>query len=326
MRSRWSLLVAIIVGTLGAHAAVATVVTDGPCKYYSDASEAIRPLPPDRPGVSCVLDAVVHSGFHHSSCTSADDRRHKNASAITTYVRCYDSSAGPARCLDTYIRERDVCTTGNAHPYPVILCIGPCSQGAEMRQRYFEALAVATLPSGYPFLTDVQIPAGRAIFDLFAALDGIQDQILAEGGPELAAKQAMVDLATLALYVADDSFHEGDEETGAAALLSATTLVDLLTDFIPGVSTAKDIVSLLTGFNPITGAELSDVDRALILGTLLLPGVVAGGGKALAKIGRTLGRLRSEERALGRTADALFHTLERSDSKLGRLVSDLPCP
>ena len=67
--------------------------------------------------------------------------------------------------------------------------------------------------------------------------------------------------------------------------ISDLETLDIVLDFVPVVGTAKDIISLATGINPITNEKLSDFDKAVIASGLLLPSVLSGTAKNIIKNG-----------------------------------------
>jgi hypothetical protein len=86
-----------------------------------------------------------------------------------------------------------------------------------------------------------------------------------------------------------------EEEMDVEAV--AEVVVDLATDFIPGISNVKDAIIALTGVNPVTGEKVGWFGRVFSalfaipgIGNLLKYGV-KGVGKALVWLGRRLGPL-----------------------------------
>lgn len=86
------------------------------------------------------------------------------------------------------------------------------------------------------------------------------------------------------------------EESSGGVL---TTLADIATDFIPGVSNVKDAYTALTGVNPVTGEKVGVLGR-IAAGIFAIPGLgnvakyVGKGGKlvvkGIAKAGRAVGK------------------------------------
>lgn len=67
--------------------------------------------------------------------------------------------------------------------------------------------------------------------------------------------------------------------------ISDLETLDIVLDFVPVVGTAKDIISLATGTNPITNEELSDFEWVVTASGLLLPAVLGGTAKNIIKNG-----------------------------------------
>lgn len=67
--------------------------------------------------------------------------------------------------------------------------------------------------------------------------------------------------------------------------ISDLETLDIVLDFVPVVGTAKDIISLVTGTNPITNEKLSDFEWVVTASGLLLPPVLGGTAKNIIKNG-----------------------------------------
>ncbi|QRK12844.1 hypothetical protein JQX13_24110 [Archangium violaceum] len=204
LNSRAGLLV------LAAAALLAPGWAEASCKYYDNASAAVSPLPPTDSFVSCQLDAITHGRFHVTACRpdNAPPGVDMNASALRSWLRCYDMRDNPPRCLGTYYRSSSQCINGK--PYPsgigaVTLCREACSEGEWARQTYFVPGNPSQLPPGYPFVSAVDTIPGKAILDLYQYLNQAHDTVVQENGENLPTQLAVLDLATLSLFVADDS-------------------------------------------------------------------------------------------------------------------------
>ncbi|QRK12845.1 hypothetical protein JQX13_24115 [Archangium violaceum] len=67
---------------------------------------------------------------------------------------------------------------------------------------------------------------------------------------------------------------------------------------------------------------MSDVERAVILGGLLLPSAIAGAGKGAARLSKALLRMENSLPAAASFANSLRGVIGRSDDALKKLASD----
>lgn len=66
-------------------------------------------------------------------------------------------------------------------------------------------------------------------------------------------------------------------------LNNSLSILDTALDFVPGVSFVKDVASIVTGTNPLTGEEFTETERAILLGTLFVPAALVGTAKIISK-------------------------------------------
>jgi hypothetical protein len=99
---------------------------------------------------------------------------------------------------------------------------------------------------------------------------------------ERAQRQPLVNVASDALKVAEDSYRAGDKEKGDKGKELGLAGLDLALSLTPGVGLAKDLVELTTGYNFITGTKLTSFER-----TMAAVGVLTVGyGSKLALAGK----------------------------------------
>ena len=65
----------------------------------------------------------------------------------------------------------------------------------------------------------------------------------------------------------------------------ARQLADIATDFTPGVSLAKDLVTIATRVNPVSGHRVADVELGIIVAGVLFPGALTGVAKTAKRLG-----------------------------------------
>src|SRR6478735_4191495 len=114
-------------------------------------------------------------------------------------------------------------------------------------------------------------------------------------------------------------------QRGGESVSMATRLLDIATDFVPGVSFAKDAIVVVTGVNPITGEEASATERALTFAAMAAPAVLSGGPKALVKTAARLEHVAQGGRRSAHLAEELVHVISKSDDELIDLVKSVPC-
>jgi hypothetical protein len=100
-----------------------------------------------------------------------------------------------------------------------------------------------------------------------------------------------LDFADELVDVGDRLYSEGYKAEGDKAVSTGMRAADLATDFTPGISLAKDIISLMTGVNPVTGEVLSDTERALIAATMVMPTAFSAGAKVAARAAKAASKI-----------------------------------
>ncbi len=135
-------------------------------------------------------------------------------------------------------------------------------------------------------------------------------------GEYLAERLLLVDAAELITDIAIEAFQEQLREEALSEVSTAMALLDLATDFVPGVSLIKDATIVLTGVNPVTGEEVSDVERAMVAGTLLVPAFVSGGARGFVSVARRLDAVANSTRASADRAADLIGSVRRAEDEL----------
>lgn len=138
-------------------------------------------------------------------------------------------------------------------------------------------------------------------------------------------RKELLNYADVNISFADLSYSEGNINTGNTYIEHARYLIDVALDFIPFVSLAKDVVSITTGTNPITGELLSQIDRGIFLGLILVPSLVSAPARQLAKIGRKIDFIRKQghllKKGLGFVKGILSEIGERSIGVVDKIFS-----
>src|SRR5690606_26660191 len=80
--------------------------------------------------------------------------------------------------------------------------------------------------------------------------------------------------ADISNKVAAHAHQEEDYSTAAIGASYAAEFVSIALDFTPGIGSAKAFVEAVTGYNVITGHELSSVERALSAASIIPFGAV----------------------------------------------------
>ena len=150
-----------------------------------------------------------------------------------------------------------------------------------------------------------------------------------EKGNKGSQEQRLLDLASMMLEAAEEAAvaSNGLEDRQEAEALNqgARAAIDLALDFTPGVGLAKDLVSITTRVNPITGHQVGDVEMGLIVAGIFVPGVVKGLSSACLKAGRRIGKRLSQQGRKGSLAGQLLAALSRARhflESLGKAAAD----
>ncbi len=138
-------------------------------------------------------------------------------------------------------------------------------------------------------------------------------------------RDALLDSAEFAVGVADSAYAEDDDSYGDFFLGFAIGAVDLATDFIPGVSAAKDAYKIWTGKDPITGEAISDVEIAMIAGGFFMPSILSGTVKGMVKLGKFVGKVAGKVGKAGKLAKKLKGSIKKSDDALADWFGRVPC-
>jgi hypothetical protein len=118
------------------------------------------------------------------------------------------------------------------------------------------------------------------------------------------------------MQIADDLYASdeyGVQEIGHSFLRTARYALDTAIDFSPGVSLVKDLISITTGVNPVTGEQLSDLELGITVATLWTPSYISGSSKVFGRIMIAVEKHADEMSAAAKVVGAV----KSSDSQLG---------
>ena len=173
---------------------------------------------------------------------------------------------------------------------------------------------------------DPESPEGMLLRAIISRAENVRDQIIDEGGPDLEHRLMLVDASDLFIELADAGFYFGDLEEATQSVSIAQRILDVATDFTPGVSFVKDAIILVTGENPITGETVSDAERALTLAALVVPSFISGGASAIVKVVDHLDEVADAATPIGRLAGDLVEVVQRADiDLLENVITTIPC-
>lgn len=174
------------------------------------------------------------------------------------------------------------------------------------------------LPNGAEIQTPKSHPKYNDLVDAINYHESMADMVESSSSDQV--KHAY-ELSEIGIIQADQAYAEGNDAEGDAYLDGALTVLDSVLDFVPGVSFIKDVTSIATGVNPITGEEVSDTERALMLGALFLPAALSGTGKVVGKTAKALEKLSEKGSA---KADELLESISKSEQDLSKFTHK-PC-
>lgn len=141
------------------------------------------------------------------------------------------------------------------------------------------------------------------------------------GAPHETEKRDLLDVADLGIGMADASYAEGSETEGDKQLKTALMVLDTILDFTPVLGTAKDVLSLATGTNIITGDKLSGLEITVIAAGLLAPAVISGATKVTAKMAAKASRFAAKSKA----AKNIVKAVEEADEQAVKILGKSPC-
>jgi len=149
-------------------------------------------------------------------------------------------------------------------------------------------------PGSY-FETDADTEFGKELQDADRYLRTTRDIVNSASNTDPKdiknTKNSMLDVAEININLADMSSVEGNQLEAKAHLEMALNITDTVLDFTPGISLVKDIVSLTTGFNPVTGEELSAMELSFIAVGLFVPSAVSATAKRFEKLTSSFSKL-----------------------------------
>lgn len=139
-----------------------------------------------------------------------------------------------------------------------------------------------------------------------------------------AGVKATYDLAGVGLEMADQQYAIENNSLGDEFLSTSLSLLDAAIDFVPGASLVKDSITIMTGKNPITGEEVSDVERAVMLGSLFVPAALSGTAKVVSKASKAISSISKKSSESAQSFKGIKDAIEGSDKDL-KPFSSLPC-
>ncbi|MGR6873475.1 pre-toxin TG domain-containing protein [Pseudomonas sp. HK3] len=182
-------------------------------------------------------------------------------------------------------------------------------------------LEAPVLPNGAEIQMSKSHPKYDDLVDAINYHESIREHV--ESSTSEQVKHAH-DLSEIGILMADEAYAQGDDQSGDEFLENSLTVLDSVLDFVPGISFIKDVTSIATGINPITGEEVSDTERAIMLGAIFAPAIVSGTAKVTVKVGKALQVLSQRGGRAGEQADNLVDSLRRSDEDMSKFVTN-PC-
>ena len=179
----------------------------------------------------------------------------------------------------------------------------------------------------HPFVTPPNTPQGKALIDVRNYRNFVQQTVIAEGGPHQETRKSLVDLADLGLDIADETYSDGNLADGDKALDTALGALDIALDFVPAISAEKDLITIATGVNPITGETASAVDRVVLTACLFFPPLLSGTAKNIVRnsIKRTsdiLSKIGKKGRKSEKITNSILKDANKIDDKLTGTVWD----
>lgn len=156
----------------------------------------------------------------------------------------------------------------------------------------------------------------------------VQAQEWLNQNPEISywgERQALISTSDFLVANADREYSQGNDEDGDQLLNKAIGLLDLVADFVPGISLVKDSLSLITGHNPLTGEKLSDLEIGLVGASLLAPSFISGTGKGITQLAKRLGQMTQISDRFKKVAASVLSAIKNSDELLTPFLNRDTC-
>jgi hypothetical protein len=269
-------------------------------------------------GTQAITQWSVNCGIPGSNIVNADGDPTGQELRMIAYFNCrtYDQ--------DTWdeAMEWDTCLNGHQHPSDGDASISYDYPGCH----YVDGVCgFAQLPDN-PLEVDGTTPDGMLLRSLIANLNDARAKLKAQGDTgTLTQSLQILDAAQLFADLSDEAFVRKARALGVQSVSVGMRLVDLAVNFTPGVALGRDSVIVLTGTNPVTGEKISDTERAMIAGTLLVPAFLEGAAHTLVDLGESLEGVARSAKAEAGAAGDLAAAIERSDEEVMDLVHAVPC-
>lgn len=149
-------------------------------------------------------------------------------------------------------------------------------------------------PGAY-FETDANTSFGQELQDADRYIRKTRDNVNSSSNIDPSdvknIKNSMLDVAEINIALADIAYIEGNQQEAKEHLEMALKITDTVLDFVPGISLVKDIVSLTTGVNPITGETLSATELSFIAVGLFVPSAFSATGKRFEKLASNFSKI-----------------------------------
>ena len=243
---------------------------------------------------------------------SRDPRLGGRTATVAVWFNC----RRPSQHVDTQELRWTRCLTDVVHPSGG-LAVETWSSGCTQVDGVCVIRDLADVDLGDLDLGSPEGALMRATYDRMLA---VRNQVIAEAGDNLASRLMLLDAAELISDSALEAFRERAIEEGSSLLSKSLALIDIATDFVPGVSAIKDATIVLTGINPITGETVTDAERAMVAGTLLVPSFVSGAARGLVRAVSRLDHIATTGIRSARHADEVARAIRRADDELRILV------
>lgn len=279
----------------------------------------------DRQAAAVVVQEQIKAQQETQLAELVDDTTNLLAQSPTHHASLADSKSGLDSEINSANAEIDaIVDRHNAIASNIISDLGIVETVEDLNIDYSALiktendLSIPTLPNGQAIKTPETHPRYEDLVDAINYHKSLEEYV--ESTNSDSVKHAY-DLSEIGIIQADEAYSEGRDEEGDEYLEGALSLLDTALDFVPGVSFIKDVTSIVTGVNPITGEEVSDTDRAIMLGSLFLPAALSGTGKIATKAAKALEIL--SERGSNQ-ADGLLDVMRNADSDFAKYANG-PC-
>lgn len=114
----------------------------------------------------------------------------------------------------------------------------------------------------------------------------------------------------------------GDTAEVSEIVHNAKAVIDIAMDFTPGLSIAKDIITISTGINPVTNEIVGKTEIGLIIAGIMVPGAIKGAAKGVTKAAKIAKAAMDYKGAAANAARKIIEYLNKAETFIKSITSN----